>query len=118
MDLYLCPRCVGVLGVIRPRIETVGGFGRFVLNRFGFWAAVAPWRTVYVLPEYRGEPWLIRHEAAHLAQMERDGWWTFWKQCVWWYFVPGYDRSPYEIEARQCEVDPGHPLIAGYDLAQ
>lgn len=108
---------MGVLAVIKPRIETAGWFSRPLLKLFGFGAIVAPWRTIYILKEYRGEPWLIRHEAAHLAQMDRDGWWTFWRQCITWYFVPGYSRSPYEIEARLCELDPGHPLIAGYDLA-
>lgn len=103
--------------MIHPRIRPVKAWGRFVLNRFGFWAAVTPWRTIYILPERMGLAWLIRHEVAHLAQMQRDGWATFWKQCIWWFFVPGYDKSPYEIEAREAEIDPGHPLIAGYDLA-
>lgn len=103
--------------MIRPRVHKVGWFGRLVLWIFDFWAAVSPWRTIYILPEYSGLKWLIRHEAAHLAQMDRDGWFTFWRQCITWYFVPGYNRSPYEIEARACESDPGHPLIAGYDLA-
>ncbi len=103
--------------MIRPTIKPVGSWGRFWLWAFGdWWACVAPWRTIYILPERAGLQWLIRHEAAHLAQMDRDGWWTFWRQCITWYFVPGYDRSPYEIEARAAETDPGHPLIAGYDL--
>lgn len=96
-------------------IRVAGPVLRWVLNRFGFAAMVVPWRRIVVLDEYKFEPWLIRHELAHIAQMDRDGWLTFWRQCLRWYFVPGYDKSPYEIEARTCEPgDRRHDLIAGY----
>jgi hypothetical protein len=99
-----------------PRIR-IARFGSLAfLNLFGFAAVVSPWRTIYVLEDNRYDPMLLRHEVAHLGQMDRDGWLRFWVQCVWWYFVPGYDKSPYEIEARQAELDPDHPLIAWYVL--
>jgi hypothetical protein len=98
----------------QPHFKIAGRFAGALLNSFGFAAIVSPWRTVYVLAEHINEPWLRRHEIAHLAQMDRDGWLRFWVQVLWWYFVPGYERSPYELEARSVESDPGHPLIAGY----
>lgn len=97
-----------------PRILAAGRIATAILDAFGFAAAVSPWRTIYVLPEYRNDETLIRHEVAHLAQMDRDGWLRFWVLCVWWYFVPGYDRSPYEIEAREAEGDAEHSLLKGW----
>jgi hypothetical protein len=43
---------------------------------------------------------LIRHEQAHVMQIERDGAWR-WTVRVFWYLLRyGYKNSPYEIEAR------------------
>lgn len=81
------------------------------MNWSGWVAVVSPWRTIYVLPEWIDNEAVRRHEVAHLAQMDRDGWFKFWRQCIWWYVGRGYDRSPYEIEARAAEQDPCHPLI-------
>lgn len=100
---------------VRIRVARFGALA--FLKLFGFAAVFSPWRTIYVL-EHQFDPALIRHELAHAAQRDRDGWFTFWRQCLWWYFVPGYDRSPYEIEARQAETDPGHPLVAAYDVGE
>jgi hypothetical protein len=100
--------------MIKPVRIRVARFGSLVFLRlFGFAAVFAPWRTIYVEETYRDAQWLIRHELAHAAQCDRDGWFTFWRQCLTWYFVPGYDRSPYEIEARGVE-EAGGPLIEGY----
>lgn len=103
--------------MITVRFKPAKGISLLVLNAFGFAAIVSPWRTVYVLPHYMNHQELRRHETAHLAQMDRDGWLRFWVQCITWYFVPGYDRSPYELEARQAERDPSHPLLRGYDCS-
>ncbi len=104
---------------VRIRVARFGSLA--FLKLFGFAAVFSPWRTIYVLEEWRGDgplvghgvTQLIRHELAHAAQCDRDGWFTFWRQCLWWYCVPGYDRSPYEIEARGVE-EAGGPLIEGY----
>lgn len=101
--------------MVKPRFIQAKRISLLILNAFGFAAIVSPWRTVYVLPECLNDQDLRRHETAHLAQMERDGWFVFWFFNVLWYFVPGYDKSPYEIEARQVERDPNHPLLRGYD---
>jgi hypothetical protein len=97
-----------------PRFKIAGFISRFILTRFGFAAIVSPWRTVYILREHWYDAALRRHELAHLGQMRRDGWFKFWVQCLWWYFNPGYERSPYEIEARLAEHNPKHPLLGGY----
>ena len=99
------------LGGNTPRIRQAGAIANRVLDWFGFVDIVSPWRTVYVKTAWLDHPGLMRHEIAHLAQMDRDGWFTFWRQCIWWYVWRGYDRSPYEIEARAAENDPCHPLI-------
>lgn len=96
----------------RPRIRPALFFARFILWAFGFLAITSPWRTIYVHPEWRDSNWLIRHEIAHLAQMERDGWLKFWFRCLWWFVSPGYAQSPYEIEAMSVEHNPDHPLLA------
>ena len=97
-----------------PKFMVSGPISTRLLNHFDFAAIVAPWRTIYILPEYFDHEALRRHELAHLAQMQRDGWLRFWVQCLTWYFIPGYERSPYEIEARQAERDPNHPLLKGF----
>ena len=97
-----------------PRFRVAGPLARLILHWFGFAAMVSPWRTVYILKEYQYDAALRRHELAHLGQMQRDGWFRFWVQCIAWYFNPGYERSPYEIEARLAEHNPRHPLLGGY----
>lgn len=100
--------------MVVPRIRPAGPIARRILG-LGFAGIVSPWRTIYVLPQYLGHVPLLRHEIAHLGQMDRDGWFKFWVLILWYYFVsPGYARSPYEVEARQAEQNPQHPLLAGY----
>lgn len=99
---------------MKPKFVPAKKLSQTFLNIFGFAAIVSPWRTIYVLPDYLHHEALRRHETAHLAQMQRDGWFRFWFFIVVWYFVPGYDKSPYEIEAREAERDPMHPLLNGY----
>ena len=101
---------------VRLRVASFGALA--FLKLFGFTGVVSPWRTIYVLEDHQHDEPLLQHELAHVAQMDRDGWVTFWRQCLWWYFVPGYERSPYEIEARSVEGRPDHPLIANYELEE
>ena len=97
-----------------PRFKAAGRFGQAFLNGFGFAAIVAPWRTVYMLPEYYHHAALRRHEAAHLGQIDRDGFWYFWTHCLFWFVWFGHRHSPYEIEARKAETNPEHPLLRYY----
>lgn len=96
-------------------VRHAGHITCWFLDRFGFAAITSPWRTIYVLPEYEDDAWIMRHEIAHLGQMRRDGWLRFWFFISVWFVYPGYARSPYEIEAREAENDPSHPLIAWAD---
>lgn len=106
------------LGGNIPRIRQAGAIGRAFLWVFNFAGVVSPWRTIYVHPEYMDCNWLIRHEVAHLAQMDRDGWALFWWRCLFGYLWWGYQHSPYEVEARQAEFDPFHPLLDGWDISR
>lgn len=85
------------------RIVTAGPVWSLILKWMDFGAVTTPWRTVYVLPECMGDAALIRHEQAHLRQMERDGWLRFWGRYYWWLFKYGYWDNPYEVEARKAE---------------
>lgn len=58
-----------------------------------------------MLPEVFDDPAIRAHEAHHIAQIDRDGWWWFWPKICFDFIWHGYDTSPYEIEARTVEDD-------------
>jgi hypothetical protein len=74
-----------------------------VLNLFGFDAITLPSRSIYIRPHLIDDQPLIRHELAHIAQIDRDGPLKFWPKIVFDFFWHGYQASPYEIEARTYE---------------
>lgn len=84
-------------------IKPAGLFWRQILVWLDFIAITTPWRAIYILPAHIDEPWIRRHELAHIAQINRDGPWCFWPKIVYDYFAYGYHRSPYEKEARMYE---------------
>jgi hypothetical protein len=45
---------------------------------------------------------LLRHEAVHLAQQQREGL-AFYPRYAWFHVTRGYHDNPYEIEARAAE---------------
>ena len=49
---------------------------------------------------------VLRHEAAHVEQWRRYGLFGFLVRYLWWHFRYGYDRNPFEVEARAAEHDP------------
>lgn len=100
--------------MVKPIFKPAGKLSTAILDRFGFDAITSPWRTVYIRSEYMDDERLRRHETAHLAQMDRDGWLRFWFWICVWYVSPGYALSPYEIEARAAERHDTHPLLKGY----
>lgn len=62
------------------------------------------WGVVYVMSESdRDDARLMRHEAEHLRQIERDGALGFAVRNLWWTLRYGYRNNPYEIEARAAE---------------
>jgi hypothetical protein len=76
---------------------------RAYLRATGFWAITMPWRVVYVLGDHMGDEALLRHEAAHLKQIDRYGPWGFSFRYVWGLIRHGYWNHPMEIEAREAE---------------
>jgi len=86
------------------RIKTAGRGWTFILNRLGFVGITLPTRTIYIHPSHVGQQWLINHEMAHIAQIDRDGPLKFWPKILADYFIHGHKNSPYEIEARRYEA--------------
>lgn len=68
---------------------------------FAGWAPF--WRVIYVLPGHENNQRLIRHERKHLEQIERDGRVLFSIKYLYWLCRYGYQKCPYEIEARAAE---------------
>lgn len=85
------------------RIVTAGPVWSTLLAIMGFGAVTTPWRTIYVHPSAVCDRRLIRHERAHIRQMDRDGWLRFWVRYYWWLIRYGYWDHPYEVEARKAE---------------
>lgn len=65
-------------------------------------AAVTLGRTIVVHPSVQLTPELLRHELAHVRQWELNPF-TFWPRYVLNHVRYGYDRNPYEVEARKAE---------------
>ena len=61
-------------------------------------AVATPWFRIYIRLYAKGDKWLLRHEIAHIRQMQREGL-RFWPRYYWWMLTLGYDANPYEIEA-------------------
>ena len=85
------------------RIRTARGPLAWYMRACGFAGWASFWRTIYVLPGHEGNARLIRHEQAHLEQIERDGRVRFAVRYTWWLARYGYWRNPYEVEARAAE---------------
>lgn len=64
--------------------------------------AVTIWQTAYFTesPENVSAKW-HEHENKHKEQWARDGIIKFLAKYIWYQIRYGYDRNPYEIEARQ-----------------
>lgn len=81
-------------------IKPASGLILFYMNLCGFDGWTSLWNTIYLKPEYITNEGLIRHEQAHLAQMQRDGKLVYMIKYLWWNVTKGYLNNPYEIEAR------------------
>lgn len=86
------------------KIQTATGLIAWYMKLCGFHGWASLWRTVYLLPGYEWGKGLIRHEAQHLKQMERDGRVLFTARYVWWRVRYGYRNNPYEVEARAAQA--------------
>lgn len=92
------------------RVTRARGAMLHTLDLFAFDGIYTPWDRIYIRPGCEGDGELIAHEIAHRAQRRRDGWWYFWPTICLDYIVTGYERSPYEIEAREASRDWTHPV--------
>lgn len=88
------------------KVQTATGLIRAYLRLCGFKGWASFWSTVYVLPGYEHNTRLLRHEAEHLRQIERDGRLLFTVKYLWWLVRYGYWMNPYEIAARKAENEP------------
>ena len=85
------------------RIRIASGPVKLYMRMMGFVGYTALWKTIYLMPGFEDEPWLLKHEKQHIAQMERDGVLIYaFKSLMWKALVGSYD-SPYEVEARASE---------------
>ena len=84
---------------IRTATSLIAAYMR--LCGFTGWASF--WRTIYVLPGNENNSRLLRHERKHLEQIERDGRVLFSIKYLYWLCRYGYQKCPYEVEARAAE---------------
>ncbi len=84
-------------------IKTTTGLLAWLMRQAGFLGWTSFWRVIYVLPGQEHNHRLLRHERAHLEQIERDGRLLFAIKYSWWTLRHGYWNNPYEIEARAAE---------------
>lgn len=83
------------------KVKTATSLLAWLMRRSGFLGWTSFWCTVYVLPGYENDQSLLRHEAKHLEQIERDGRLVFSLKYIWWLYQYGYKNNPYEVEARE-----------------
>ncbi len=59
--------------------------------------------TVYFINRLAMTHRLLCHEKTHIKQMEREGDLMFLLKYNWYWITVGYEKNPYEIEARKAE---------------
>ena len=82
-------------------IRTAPALIAWLLRSGGYAGITMPWGVVYITPERIDDAGLRAHESVHLMQIERDGAWLFTARVIWYLLRYGYDKSPYELEARR-----------------
>lgn len=60
------------------------------------WRHICFKEPAHLIPE-----WLFRHELEHAYQQIRDGRLRFYLKYIWYAMRYGYERNPYEVEARE-----------------
>ena len=84
-------------------IKTATGLIALYMRACKFDGWTSFWFTIYVLPGFENNQRLLRHESCHLEQIERDGRLLFAIKYLWWLCRYGYQKCPYEVEARAAE---------------
>ncbi len=77
---------------------------RWLFEACGFAALTLPWRRVYILEAQCHSSVVIRHEQAHLKQINRYGPVGFTVRYFWLLARHGYHHHPMEIEAIAAET--------------
>ena len=86
------------------RVKSWWGPIKWYMKLCGFSGWTSFWNTIYINPDYIFRQRLIRHEMAHIDQIQRDGRIVFTLKYLFWTVKYGYWNNPYEIEARQKET--------------
>lgn len=108
-----------IRAIVRRRIESPVPLPPGVELRRGRWipaiggrmarmgrhaAAVTLGRTIVVHPDVEPTPRLLRHELAHVRQWQRRPL-AFPILYAWNHLRYGYHENPYEVEARDAELE-------------
>ena len=68
-------------------------------------ATTTPWRTIYYKYERDlTNERLRKHELCHIDQIEREGWIVQGFKYTYYQITVGYEKNPYELEARKAEL--------------
>lgn len=77
---------------------------RKYMNFWGFDGLATPWNTIYYKDAVAmSNKRLVRHEKKHIEQMDRDGKFKYMLLYNWYWLTVGYEKNPYEVEARKAE---------------
>lgn len=87
----------------RIKIREAPGLLALLMRLVGIHGWIMPWGIIYVRPGRVRDRRLIAHKMMHIEQMDRDGRLLFSARYVWWLLRHGYERHPYEVEARRAE---------------
>lgn len=88
------------------QVKTASGILLWLMRKLGFKGWTSFWNTIYIVPGFENEAWLLNHEKKHLEQIQRDGRFKFTVVYLFWLLKYGYKMNPYEIEARAAERKP------------
>jgi len=80
---------------------------KWYMKLCGFQGWTSFWNVIYLDPDHMDDEKLIRHEMAHIDQIQRDGKIVFALKYMFWTMKYGYWNNPYEIEAREKEKSDG-----------
>lgn len=89
------------------KIVVARGIVKLFLTRFDknpdndFGALVTPWKTIHIMEHRWDDNKLIEHELVHVDQINRLGSLKWTIMYLWYQIRYGYDKNPFEIEARE-----------------
>jgi hypothetical protein len=96
-----------VRGVLLPlaarEVVCTGPVARWMSRRGWGGVTLPTWVGTWVLYWGPPAPELQRHERTHVAQAQAYGVTRWWLLYWWWLFTRGYQRHPFEVDARRAE---------------